>query len=165
MDRPNWDDYLMGFAVAASQRGNCDRKQVGAVIVMNRHVVCTGYAGALVGMPNCIEVGHDMVNGHCVRTVHAEMNALCQAAAEGIAIRGGHVYSTTETCWPCFRALVAAGIERFVFLDAYTKHVAAGTSDHADHRTRIQETIQYLATQGRTITMKCLYPTPQKVAV
>src|SRR5687768_15871485 len=68
--RPDWDTYFMGFAVAASHRATCDRKHVGAVIVVDKQVVATGYNGSVRGMPHCDEAGHDMEGGHCVRTIH-----------------------------------------------------------------------------------------------
>src|SRR5438445_8407612 len=76
--RPDWDEYFMGFARAASRRATCDRKHVGAVIVVERQVVATGYNGSVRGMPHCDEVGHDMEAGHCVRTIHTDMNAIDQ---------------------------------------------------------------------------------------
>lgn len=119
MSRPNWDEYFMGFALTASRRGTCDRKRVGAVIVIDRQVVATGYNGSIAGMPHCDDVGHDMVGGHCVRTIHAEMNALAQAAKHGVAVDGGRIYTTASPCWDCFRVLVNAGILRFVYLEDY----------------------------------------------
>lgn len=145
--RPEWDEYLMGFAEQAATRGSCDRKQVGAAIAIGRRVLATGYNGSIPGTPSCQEIGHDMDNGHCVRTVHAEMNALTQAAKYGIAVEGATMYSTTETCWPCFRVLVAAGIVRFVFRDEY---------NHDGHRQRIYQVTQHLTEHGHTIQIKRL---------
>lgn len=119
MSRPNWDSYFMGFADAARVRATCDRKKVGAVIVVQRQVVATGYNGSIRGMPHCDDAGHDMVAGHCVRTIHAEMNALAQAARRGVAVEGGEIYTTTSPCWGCFRVLVNAGIGTFVYGDKY----------------------------------------------
>ena len=96
MSRPEWDDYFMGFALAAARRATCDRQHVGAVIVVDKQVVATGYNGSVRGMPHCHEVGHDMESGHCVRTIHAEMNALAQAARRGVAVAGA---GRTEL-WP-----------------------------------------------------------------
>lgn len=119
MSRPGWDKYFMGFALAASVRATCDRKHVGAVIVVSKQVVATGYNGSIAGMPHCDDVGHDMVEGHCVRTVHAEANALAQAARHGVAIEGATVYTTASPCWDCFRVLVNAGIKRMVYAEPY----------------------------------------------
>lgn len=115
----------MGFAKAAAVRGTCDRKQVGAVVVSDQRVVATGYNGSIVHSPHCDEAGHDMANGRCVRTVHAEMNAIAQAAKFGVPVDGSTIYTTAGPCWDCFRVSVNAGIVRFVFAEEF------GTSDKA----------------------------------
>ncbi|HET6497097.1 MAG TPA: dCMP deaminase family protein, partial [Thermoleophilia bacterium] len=112
--RIGWDHYFMGFAKAASVRATCDRLHVGAVIVVNKQVVSTGYNGAVAGLPHCDDVGHDMVDNHCIRVIHAEMNALAQAAKSGVAINGATIYTTASPCWDCFRVLANAGIKRLV---------------------------------------------------
>lgn len=122
--RPDWDDYWMTFAQAASQRGTCDRKKVGAVIVVENFIVSTGYNGAAPGEPHCDVAGHDLVelaNGtkNCVRAVHAEENAILQAARRGVAVRGGTVYTNTFPCWPCARKIITAGLVRVVFNAPY----------------------------------------------
>ena len=117
--RPNWDQYFNSFAVAASKRGTCDRKHVGAVIVVDKQVVSTGYNGSVAGLPHCDDVGHDMVEGHCVRTIHAEMNALAQAARRGTRVQGSTIYTTASPCWDCFRVMANAGIERFIYQEPY----------------------------------------------
>ncbi len=118
-ERVGWDSYFMSFARAASVRATCDRKHVGAVIVVKKQVCATGYNGSVRGMPHCDDVGHDMVDGHCVRTVHAEANALAQAARHGVAIEGATVYTTASPCWDCFRVLANAGIARLVYAEPY----------------------------------------------
>jgi dCMP deaminase len=128
--RPEWDEYFMGFAHAASHRATCDRKHVGAVIVVNRQVVATGYNGSVRGLPHCDEAGHDMEGGHCVRTIHAEMNAIAQAARRGVAIDGASIYTTASPCWACFRVLVNAGVQRFLYAEPYRE---------GDAKTRIDE--------------------------
>lgn len=120
MSRPEWNTYFMGFAQAAKIRGTCDRKQVGAVIVVNRSVVATGYNGSIVGAPHCDQIGHDIVNDRCVRTVHAEMNAVAQAARHGHAIEGATLYATAGPCWDCFRVGANAGIKKFVFAERFS---------------------------------------------
>src|SRR3954468_5170091 len=116
--RPAWDEYFMGFAIAASRRGTCDRKYVGAVIVVDKQVVATGYNGSVRGMPHCDEAGHDMEDPHCVRTTPAEMTAVAPAAWRGGGIEGASIYTTASPCWSCFRVLVNAGIRRFVYGEA-----------------------------------------------
>jgi len=126
--RVSWDRYFADLAEAVSKRGTCDRKKVGAVLVVGKRIVATGYNGALAGLPHCDEVGHDLVDTlgpdgvarpNCVRTVHAEANAVAQAARAGVALEGATAYVNTYPCWPCFRLLVSAGIARVVYTDAY----------------------------------------------
>ena len=119
MNRPDWDTYFLGFARAASVRATCDRKHVGAVIVLDQQLVSSGYNGSIIGMPHCDEAGHDMEDGHCVRTIHAEMNALAQAAKRGARVEDATVFATASPCWSCFRVLVNAGIKRYVYGEVY----------------------------------------------
>ena len=119
MARASWDHYLMEFAKVASRRSTCSRKFVGAVIARDKFVVSTGYNGSIAGLPHCDEVGHLMEDGHCVRTVHAEANAIVQAARHGKAVEGATIYVTASPCWPCFRLIANAGIRRIVFLEFY----------------------------------------------
>ncbi len=119
MSRPPWVDYFLKFADAAASRSTCDRKNVGAVIVVDRQIVATGYNGSIAGLPHCDEAGHDMKDGHCVRTIHAEMNAIAQAAKHGVAIDGASIYTTASPCWECFRILVNAGVKEFCYREPY----------------------------------------------
>ena len=117
--RPDWDEYFIQIARTVSIRATCDRKHVGAVIVVNKQMLAAGYNGSVQGMPHCDDIGHDMQDGHCVRTIHAEMNAMAQAARHGVAIEGATVYTTASPCWDCFRVLVNAGITRLVYAEPY----------------------------------------------
>jgi Zn-dependent M16 (insulinase) family peptidase len=112
------------------------------VIVVEKQVVATGYNGSVQGMPHCDEVGHDIVAGHCVRTIHAEMNALAQAARRGVAVEGSGIYTTASPCWACFRVLVNAGIRRFVYGEPYREDL---------HRERIGEVAEQFAAIGRSL--------------
>ena len=94
--RVSWDQYFMQIAVQAATRSTCDRKHVGAVIVKDKTILSTGYNGSIRGMPHCDDVGHMMENGHCVATVHAEANAIIQAAKNGAAIDGATIYVTAS---------------------------------------------------------------------
>jgi dCMP deaminase len=117
--RPDWDTYFMQMAQTVATRATCDRKHVGAVIVRDRVVISTGYNGAMAGMQHCDEVGHLMEDNHCVRVVHSEMNAICQAAKHGARTDGATIYVTASPCWPCFKALVNAGIRKIVYGEFY----------------------------------------------
>ena len=117
--RASWDNYFVQIAVTVSTRATCDRKHVGCVLVKDRVIVATGYNGSVRGLPHCDDEGHDLVNDHCVRTVHADANAVAAAARQGSATAGATAYVTAFPCWGCFRLLVNAGIERIVYADAY----------------------------------------------
>lgn len=114
-----WPDYFMNFAHAAALRATCDRKHVGCVLVLERRIIATGYNGSVPGAEHCDDVGHDMVGGHCVRTTHAEVNAVAQAARFGAATRGADCYVNTFPCWPCFKVLAGAGVLRVFYDDEY----------------------------------------------
>ena len=113
--RASWDEYFMNIAREVATRSTCDRKFVGAVIVRDRSILATGYNGSIRGLPHCDDVGHLMEEGHCVRTVHAEANAIAQAASNGTRIDGAGIYVTASPCWGCFRLIANAGIKRIVF--------------------------------------------------
>jgi len=127
--RQGWDEYFMDLAHIAATRSTCDRGVkikflpnrcgVGAVIVRDRVILSTGYNGSVRGAEHCDEAGHMMEDGHCVRTVHAEANAIIQAAKNGTAVDGATIYSTASPCWNCFKLIVNAGIKRAVFEKFY----------------------------------------------
>ncbi|MCP3137989.1 deoxycytidylate deaminase [Pyxidicoccus xibeiensis] len=117
--RVSWDQYFMDIAKQVATRATCDRKHVGAVIVRGRTILSTGYNGSIRGLPHCDDVGHMMENGHCVATVHAEANAIIQAATNGVSIDGATIYTTASPCWPCFKLIANAGLVRIVFGEFY----------------------------------------------
>ena len=121
--RPTWDEYFMEIAKTVATRSTCDRGRMGSVIVRDKQILVTGYAGAPKGLPHCDEVGHQMktithedghVSQHCQRTTHAEQNAIVQAAKLGVAIEGGTVYCRGTPCPTCAKMIVNAGIKRVV---------------------------------------------------
>jgi len=117
--RASWDEYFMSIARQVATRATCDRKHVGAVIVRDRTILSTGYNGSIRGLAHCDDAGHMIEDGHCVRTVHAEANAICQAAKNGVAIDGADIYTTASPCWSCFRLIANAGIRRICFGEFY----------------------------------------------
>ena len=117
--RVGWDAYFMNIARQAATRSTCDRKFVGAVIVRDRTILSTGYNGSIRGMPHCDEVGHDLENDHCVATIHAEANAIIQAAKNGVNISGSEIYTTASPCWSCFKLIANSGAKRIVFGEFY----------------------------------------------
>jgi dCMP deaminase len=121
--RPSWDDYFLELANAALSRATCDRGKSGCVIVRDKQVLATGYVGSPAGLPHCDDAGHLMkkviqengeISEHCVRTVHAEQNAICQAAKRGISIEGATIYQRMTPCRTCAMLLINCGIEKVV---------------------------------------------------
>src|SRR5437588_2846576 len=117
--RADWDAYFMQIAQVVASRATCDRKLVGALLVRDRMILSTGYNGSIRGMPHCSEVGHLMEDNHCVATIHAETNAVLQAAKNGVSIDEGTVYVTASPCWSCFKMITNAGIKRIVYGEFY----------------------------------------------
>lgn len=109
----------MELAFVTAKRATCDRKHVGAVLVRDNVILSTGYNGSVRGLPHCDDVGHMLVEGHCVRTVHAEINAIASAARNGVLVAGATAYVTASPCWGCFKALANAGVQRVVFAEFY----------------------------------------------
>ena len=121
--RPTWDEYFMEIANTVSKRATCDRGRSGCVIARNKQLLVTGYVGSPMGLPHCDDVGHQikkMVHEggnethHCVRTVHAEQNAICQAAKLGIVIDGATIYCRMTPCRVCAMLIINCGIKRVV---------------------------------------------------
>ena len=119
--RPDWDSYFLKIAYAVSERSTCDRAFVGAVLVRDKRILTSGFNGSPAGQDHCDEAGHLMVEGHCVRTIHAETNAIIQAALHGVSTKDSTCYVTHFPCINCTKALINAGVERIVFSEAYRK--------------------------------------------
>ena len=118
-ERVSWETYFMNIAVEVATRSTCDRKHVGAVIVKDKTILSTGYNGSIKGLPHCDEAGHEMVDGHCVRTTHAEANAIVQGAKNGVKINHAEIYITASPCYNCFKLIANAGIKSIYFLEFY----------------------------------------------
>jgi len=121
--RGTWDDYFLRIAAVVASRSTCDRNHVGAVIVRDNIILSTGYNGSIRKMPHCNVNGHAMKDGHCTNTVHAEANAILQAAYTGVSIKEGTLYTTSSPCWHCFKLIANAGIKRVVFESVYGKEL------------------------------------------
>ncbi len=119
MARATWEEYFMNIAKQVATRSTCSRKHVGAVIVRDKTILSTGYNGSIRGMPHCDEVGHMMENDHCVATIHAETNAILQAAKNGVMIDSAEIYITASPCWPCFKMVANAGIKKIFYGEFY----------------------------------------------
>lgn len=118
--RKSWEEYFMELAENVATRGTCDRAYVGCVLVNSENrIVSTGYNGSLKGNPHCDEAGHYLRDGHCIRTLHAEMNALLYCAKEGIRVNGCICYVTHFPCLNCTKALIQAGISKIYYRNGY----------------------------------------------
>lgn len=118
--RKSWDEYFMEITEMVASRSTCDRAYVGCVIVNEENrIVSTGYNGSVSGNPHCIDVGHTMRDGHCIATIHAEMNAILYCAKEGIQLKGCRAYITHFPCLNCTKALIQVGISKIIYRDSY----------------------------------------------
>jgi|TARA_B110000263_G_scaffold67687_1_gene58568 dCMP deaminase len=117
--RVGWSTYFMNIAKEVSTRSTCDRKHVGAVIARDKTILSTGYNGSIKGLQHCDEIGHEMVDGHCVRTTHAEANAIVQAAKNGISINNAEMYVTASPCYNCFKLIANSGINTIYYDEFY----------------------------------------------
>ena len=130
-NRPSWHQYFMTITREVAERSTCKRAKVGAVIVRDKNILATGYNGAPAGMPHCIDVGCLMYqsktpNGdteeNCFRTIHAEMNAIAQAAKNGSTIKDASIYITHTPCIHCLKVLVNTGIKSIYYEKPYKLH-------------------------------------------
>ncbi|WP_461214278.1 deoxycytidylate deaminase [Lacticaseibacillus sp. GG6-2] len=118
-NRESWDHYFMKLAGNVAERSTCERATVGAVLVKDHRIIATGYNGSISGDPHCDDAGHLMRDGHCIRTLHAEMNAILQCALNGVSTRGATVYVTFFPCLNCTKALIQAGVSRIYYANDY----------------------------------------------
>lgn len=121
--RPSWDEYFMSIAEMAGTRATCDRGRSGCVIVRDRRILCTGYVGSPVGLSHCDDTGHEMhavtnedgtTSRHCIRTSHAELNAIANAAKLGVSLDGATMYCHMTPCYTCAKIIINTGIKRIV---------------------------------------------------
>lgn len=115
MARQSWDEYFIDIAKVVSTRSTCPRLSVGSVLVRDRNILATGYNGSLKNAPHCSDIGCKLQDGHCIAAVHAEANALLQAARNGMSVEYATAYITNNPCLNCFKLLYQAGIKRIVY--------------------------------------------------
>jgi dCMP deaminase len=140
LDRPSWNDYFMGIADLVAGRATCIRRKVGAVLVKDRRILCSGYNGAPAGLPHCKETGclrrqlnvPSGVKHELCRGVHAEQNVIIQAAYHGVAVAGATLYCTHQPCSICAKMLINAGIQEIYFRDGYDDPLAMDMFDRAE---------------------------------
>ena len=118
-ERVSWAEYFMNIAREVATRSTCDRKHVGAVIVRGKTILATGYNGSIRGLAHCDDAGHEMENTHCVRTIHAEANAIVQSARHGVRLEDSEIYVTASPCYDCFKLIANAGINKIYFGEFY----------------------------------------------
>lgn len=134
--RPSWDEYFVGIMAAVGERATCDRGRSGCVIVRDKRIVATGYVGAPAGIAHCDDVGHELHeviaddgtrSQHCVRTAHAEQNAIVHAARFGSSLDGSTLYCKMTPCYACAKMIINAGVVRVVATKDY--HAAARSKE------------------------------------
>ena len=118
-ERVSWEEYFMNIAREVATRSTCDRKHVGAVIVRGKTILATGYNGSIRGLAHCDEAGHEMENTHCIRTIHAEANAIVQSARHGVRLEDSEIFITASPCYDCFKLIANAGINKIYFGEFY----------------------------------------------
>jgi len=143
MDRPSWHQYFLTITRQVAERSTCQRAKVGAVIVRDKNILATGYNGAPAGMPHCTDVGclvyesrtpGGEIEQNCFRTIHAEINAIAQAAKNGAGIRDADIYITHTPCIHCLKVLVNTGIKRVFYEREYKRHTLDDLLAHSDVR-------------------------------
>lgn len=119
--RKTWHEYFMGIAFEVAERSTCERLHVGAVIVNEqKNILATGYNGSMPSMPHCCDNGCEVENGHCINTIHAELNAVAQAAKSSVSINDSRIFVTHSPCWNCFKVLVNAGVKAIYYANIYS---------------------------------------------
>ena len=133
-ERPSWDQYFLTITRQVAERSTCTRAKVGAVIVRDKNILATGYNGAPAGLPHCSEVGCLIYQSktpigeteeNCYRTIHAEINAIAQAAKNGVSIRDADIYVTHTPCIHCLKVLINTGIKRIFYEKEYKLHTVS----------------------------------------
>ena len=119
--RQPWNEYFMSIARGLAERSSCDRAYVGAVIVnQDNRIIATGYNGSVGSKtPQCDDNGHVMRDGHCIATLHAEINCIAYCAREGISLKNSNIYVTHFPCLNCTKALIQSGIRKIYYMDDY----------------------------------------------
>jgi dCMP deaminase len=155
MIKPSWDDYFLGILHAVAARATCDRGRSGCVITRDNHLLVSGYVGSISGEVECDEVGHLLekvvhsdgtISEHCIRTLHAEANAILQAAKTGIALEGATLYCSMTPCRVCAMSIIRVGIVRVVcekkyHLSAFSEQIFAQADVKLVYKT--DETMRY----------------------
>lgn len=150
MERISWHQYFMTQSHLLALRSTCDRLAVGATIIRDNRIIAGGYNGSVSGGVHCIDEGCYVIDGHCVRTIHAEMNAILQCAKFGVATEGAEIYVTHFPCLQCCKAIIQSGIKKVYYANAYRNHpYAEELFQHANiHVEKIELDDTILETKG-----------------
>jgi dCMP deaminase len=151
MNRISWNQYFMAQSHLLALRSTCTRLAVGATIVRDKRIIAGGYNGSIAGGVHCIDEGCYVIDNHCVRTIHAEMNALLQCAKFGVPTEGAEIYVTHFPCLQCCKALIQSGIKKVYFAESYKNHpYAAELFEHAGvHVEQVETNSDPLASEQR----------------
>ncbi|WP_414046238.1 ComE operon protein 2 [Macrococcus equi] len=122
MERIQWNEYFMAQSQLLALRSTCTRLSVGATIVKDNRIIAGGYNGSVSGEVHCIDEGCYIEDGHCIRTIHAEMNALLQCSKMGVSTEGADIYVTHFPCIHCTKSIIQAGIKKIYYASDYKNH-------------------------------------------
>ena len=145
LDRISWDQYFMAQSHLLALRSTCTRLMVGATIVRDKRIIAGGYNGSVSGSVHCVDEGCYVIDGHCVRTVHAEANALLQCAKFGASTDGADIYVTHFPCLQCCKQLIQSGIRTVYYAEDYRNHEYAIELFKETGVKTIKVTLDYLA--------------------
>lgn len=159
MDRISWNQYFLAQSHLLSWRSTCSRLAVGATIVRDKRIIAGGYNGSIAGDEHCIDKGCYVIDGHCVRTIHAEMNAILQCAKFGVATNGADLYVTHYPCLHCTKAIIQAGIQNVYYAQDYRVHPYARelfekAGVHVEHVPFHPETLDIRASEKAKLVEK-----------
>ena len=139
--RPTWDEYFLEMAHSVSKRATCDRGKSGCVITLDKQILVTGYVGSPAGFAHCEEAGHQMkdithedgsVTSHCMRTIHAEQNAIIYAINNNSSVKGATLYVTLAPCLACARIIYSCGISKVIYLNSYAEFKGLDSDEGVD---------------------------------
>lgn len=166
MERISWDQYFMTQSHLLSLRSTCTRLAVGATIVRDKRIIAGGYNGSIIGGVHCIDEGCYVIDNHCVRTIHAEMNALLQCAKFGVKTDGAEIYVTHFPCLQCCKAIIQSGITAVYYAQDYKNHpYAVELFEQANVKVKhvpLEYDITALEQQQRHVQLKELFSSLEK---
>lgn len=145
MERISWNQYYMAQSQLLALRSTCTRLMVGATIVRDKRIIAGGYNGSVSGSVHCVDDGCYVIDGHCVRTVHAEANALLQCAKFGVATEGAEIYVTHFPCLQCCKQIIQSGIRTVYYAEDYRNHPYAIELFEEANVDTVKVTLDYLA--------------------